>query len=134
MAVLHIVRGLPGSGKSTLAEKLAGFNFLYAADDFMIDPNTGRYEFNPNKLRMCHAACFGKVAESLLAHKSCVVHNTFTRSWEYQPYIDLATRMGCDVQVHDLFDAGLTDAQLAARCIHGVPEERIAEMRSRYER
>ena len=36
------------------------------------------------------------------------------------------------LQVIDLFDGGLTDAQLAARNIHGVPEATIAKMRARY--
>ena len=50
-----------------------------------------------------------------------------------EPYFHLANRMQVDIAVVDLFDAGKTDAELAARDVHGVPEATIAAMRGRWE-
>jgi GTPase SAR1 family protein len=150
---LYIVRGLPGSGKSTLANSLTGrisHNTqmplkAYEADQYFTTL-AGDYNFDPAKLPSAHTWCLEQVRASITAHKSCVVANTFSCSWEMAPYLALAEedyqwaarRKGLypsvvRVVVVDLFDGGLTDIELSNRNNHGVPVETITSMRSRWE-
>ena len=131
---LILIRGLPGSGKSTLATKLANCTVV-SADDYFTTP-TGEYNFDPAKLKAAHDDCQERAAGLLLLDgRSVVVANTFSRRWEMQPYMELPFYhdMNIHTTVVDLFDAGLTDAQLAQINSHGVPESQIAIMRGRWE-
>lgn len=128
---LILVRGLPGTGKSTLAALLSGSAPALAADDyFMVG---GEYRFDPNSLGHAHAACQHRTREALPLFPVVVVANTFSQRWELEPYFIIAREHGAKVHVIDLFDAGLDDAALAARNVHGVPEDKIALMRARWE-
>lgn len=130
MVTLFLIRGLPGSGKSTLASVLNVSSF--AADDFFVGDD-GVYRFNPADLGAAHAQCQGRAKRSLSEGASCAVANTFTQRWELEPYFIMARETGARIVVLDLFDAGLSDAALAARNEHGVPVGGIAAMRGRYE-
>ena len=138
MAQLTLIRGLPGSGKTTRATNTA-CNDVYcvtvtlAADDFMVDAE-GNYRFDPKDLKHAHTACQQATRTLLEQGYFVIVHNTFSQKWEADPYFKIAEQEGCVVDVIDLFDAGLTDEQLAARNTHGVPEETIARMRARWEK
>lgn len=131
MSTLYLVRGLPGSGKSSFGARLAPQ--VFSADDyFMVD---GRYQFDPGKLSDAHASCLWRTGAWLedryTAHVA--VANTFPRRWELEPYLQLAAAGGHELFVVDLYDGGLTDEQLAARNVHGVPVTTIANMRARWE-
>lgn len=127
--MLYLVRGLPGSGKTTLAKKLGG-NWV-AADDFFV--SDGQYCFDPEQLAMAHSWC-EDCAKTMLAQKVDVaVHNTFSQRWEMQPYLQAAKFFKSGLTVIDLYDAGLTDEQLATRNTHGVPLATIRQMRARWE-
>ena len=126
-----IVRGLPGSGKSTAAMEFDA-DVVVSADDFMVDA-TGAYAFDPARLVEVHALCLGETAGFVTAGLVVAVANTFTTAAELVPYFAVAHAAGVEVEVFDLFDAGLTDAELAERNVHGVTAERIAEMRARYD-
>lgn len=136
---LIIIRGLPGSGKSTLAYALyrsdnsfvCGADWI-EADQFMtktlerdMSGNVKNYFYNPALVKDCHRRCFEATEESLRKCGAAIVSNTFTRRWEYQPYINLAKKYNVPVQVievHGNFGS-----------IHNVPEKIMQDMRSRWE-
>jgi hypothetical protein len=124
--MLYIIRGLPGSGKTTVAGKLAPV--VVEADLFMVDEG-GEYKFDPKKLGSAHAQCQA-VTEQLLSHRiavSVAVANTFTRRWEYQPYIDMACRYDTPYQIITC----VGDPSWVS--IHNVPAATLARMKERWE-
>ena len=126
---LILIRGLPGSGKSSLAELFDGPCF--AADDyFMVG---GTYRFDAAQLGRAHKQCQANVVEALaVGQPITIVANTFSMRRELKPYLSMAEEFGARVHVIDLFDAGLSDAQLAERGVHDVPVETIARFRARW--
>jgi hypothetical protein len=121
--MLYIIRGLPGSGKSTLAKTLKSHGVVnrhYEADMFMVNAD-GQYEFDPAKLKHCHAECLRLTAYGLRCRERVAVSNTFTRFWEMQPYLDLG------------FPTTVIVCEGNYQNIHGVPPEKVNEMRSRWE-
>lgn len=128
---LFIIRGLPGSGKSTLAHTLG--HAVYEADQYF-EKEEG-YVFDPAQLPTAHAHCQERTLRRLVEGmgNDVVVANTFSQRWELEPYLRMASAHRARVTVVDLFDGGLDDAALVARCVHGVPERGIAAMRSRWE-
>jgi len=132
--ILYIVCGLPGSGKSTIAGSLS--DRVFSADDFFMVGS--EYRFDPKLLSDAHHQCQART-EFLLSTqhsnsvKSVAVANTFTQFWEVAPYWVIAKRHSARVVIVDCFDGGMTDAELAAKNVHGVPQSAIAAMRYRYE-
>jgi len=138
---LFLIRGLPGSGKDTLAMKHIGPAIIHSADHWFMRQaglnvwNT-EYQFNPAELPQAHEACQKNCAATLTVEggRSVAVCNTFSCRWEMEPYLKMAKEIkGVSLVVIDLFDAGLTDEELAERNIHDVPVENIAAMRERWE-
>lgn len=135
MKALILVRGLPGSGKTTFAhalnsQKYEGRAAVVAADDYMLD-HEGNYRFNAEMLSQVHGLCQAAAASALSDGMDVIVHNTFTTAKEFKPYLKMV-KSSQKLQVYDLFDAGLTDEQLAARNLHNVPVSAVAKMRNRY--
>ena len=94
---LILVRGVSGSGKSTFAEEfLFPISLLISTDDFFMV--NGEYQFNPELLPENHLKCI-KSVESEMEHPqqdicpNIVVHNTFTKAWEIEPYKELADKL-----------------------------------------
>lgn len=135
MPVVTFIRGLPGSGKSTLATQLRNVDAIIEADNFLIDED-GEYRFTPERCGEAHISAIDALNEMLsTGSNNVVVSNTFSRKWEFDNYaLVIPSRDVYTVVIIDLFDAGLTDEELAARCVHGVPVEKIAVMRARWER
>lgn len=137
--VLMLVRGLPGSGKNTLAARL-GANSIIAADDWFERYNTAtrrlEYRFDPAGLGDAHDSCQARARNLVVGggFRIVAVCNTFTQEWEIAPYRQIAAECDATLVIVSLFDAGLTDAELAARNVHGVPEAAIARMRARWEK
>tara|TARA_B100000686_G_scaffold323988_1_gene379265 strand:- start:383 stop:871 length:489 start_codon:yes stop_codon:yes gene_type:complete len=146
--LLLIIRGLPGSGKSTEAKRYAQEHAIATTDDY-----PGLYsrwgdlageplEFNGSKMlgefpliAHAHKANEVKVRKLMQDGEPCiVVPNTSTRHWEYHIYTEMAKEFGYNEEQIDLYDAGLSDEELYERCVHNVPIEVIAKMRSRYQR
>ena len=126
---LYLIRGLPGSGKSTHAARLGVL--VVAADDWF--DRGGRYQFDSTQLAPAHQDCQRRAGEALARGESCAVANTFSQAWEWEPYFQIAAKYGVEVVGIDLFDAGLSDVELAARNVHGVPVTAIAAMRQRWQ-
>jgi len=134
---LIIVRGLPGSGKTTFAKafekRLAatGENTTVIAADDHFTSEDG-YNFNPAELGKAHSSCRARTLQALREGHHVIVHNTFTKVNEFDPYLSIAAQTSSDVEVYNVFDGGLTDEQLFERGTHGVPLDTIKKMRARY--
>lgn len=122
MKILYLIRGLPGSGKSNLAHEIA--KFVCEADDYFIT-NEG-YKFDREKLREAHLYCQG-LTRSLMEKGlgPIAVSNTGIRRWESQIYRNFAEAFG-----YTLFEI---KALGNFRNTHGVPQEKIEEMRKNWE-
>lgn len=125
MTTLTLVRGIPGSGKSTYVKKL---NILASqhieADMFFIDHNTGKYEFDREKLRAAHDWCKEHVRLGLESGKDMWCSNTFTTISELRPYFQIAKECGAELVVLTMNGS--------FESIHDVPEETLKRMRDRF--
>lgn len=123
MKMLYIIRGIPGSGKSTLAKKIA--SVACEVDGFFVDPD-GVYRFDPSLLKEAHSACQKKCVTAMQFEVDAIaVADTFTRKWEYPPYINLAKEYGYKVSVI------ICEGDFGN--VHGVPEETVCRMRERFQ-
>ena len=127
MSNLYIIRGIPGSGKTTLAGKMkkAGMvDFVFEADAFMTD-DKGQYLFDSSRLKYCHGKCREVTDSAIEMGLNIAVSNTFTRKWEMQPYIDMAKKHSAKITI--------IVCQGEYKNVHGVPDEKIQEMKRRFE-
>lgn len=121
---LRLIRGLPGSGKSTMAQAMTDFEHI-EADQFFVALGKGKYRFVKQAIGRAHADCFYRATRALFHGRNVVVSNTFTQLWEMQRYIDLAKTMNATLEV--------IEAKGEYPNVHGVPDEKIAQMRARWE-
>lgn len=142
-AKLIVMRGVSGSGKSTEAAKLLeeflntnpnSNGIICSADNFFVNPDSGKYEFDASKLRQAHTRCKTRVELAMeLGVGLILVDNTSTSKWEYQPYLDMAQRFDYEVEI---VKVGLLDDDslkvYANRNRHGVPLEVIQKQARRF--
>lgn len=133
---LILVRGWPGSGKTTFADKLIIENLrtsngrcpivAVSADDFMRDED-GNYAFSRDKLQDAHKACQDQVREFLTdgVHAPVVVHNTFIKLWEMEPYLKMADELNIPVEIYKCSGN--------YKNVHGVPDAKVQQMKNNYE-
>lgn len=126
---LYLLRGLPGAGKSTLARQL-GCTHFETDSFFMVD---GEYKFDPSKLKDAHKWCQNEVHNAMILnvtagdHSDIVVSNTFTQDWEMEPYVELANSWG-----YRVFSI-IVENRHGGVNKHGVPEEKLEQMKNRFE-
>ena len=124
MKELFLLRGIPGSGKSTLAKSLGGKHF--EADMFFV--RDGEYRFDAAKLKEAHEWCRSSVGGLMInGEPRLIVSNTFTQEWEMKSYYELAERYG--YRVYSLIVENRHDGVNE----HGVPEEKLEQMKNRFE-
>ncbi|XP_071957099.1 NEDD4-binding protein 2-like 1 [Antedon mediterranea] len=124
--VLCLMRGLPGSGKTTLARKLQREGAIYSTDDYFMKRN-GDYEYKRELLTKAHEWNQKRVYEALeKGITPVIVDNTNIQKHEMRPYIDMAKKMNYHVVIREPDTSWKRNPnQLAKRCVHGVPKERI---------
>lgn len=128
MTDLIIIRGIPGSGKSTLAKAFVGVGYEHFESDmyFLSDPaREETYQFRKAGLPNAHEWCRRAVSHALSKDRRVVVSNTFTRYWEFMPYIQLAVEFR---KSHSVIVA-----RGEFQNVHSVPQDIVAAMRARWE-
>lgn len=121
-----VIRGIPGSGKTTLATKLQrllGYPELVSADDYFTKGED--YNFVQSKLSSAHAYATAKMDHAMFHERSVILHNTSTRAWELQQVTVLADEYRVPMLVIDL--------KTEFKNIHGVPDDKVLMMKSRFE-
>lgn len=122
---LLIIRGLPGSGKTTIALRYAAKGYVHCeADQYFTTPQ-GKYIYRKEGVSRAHLWCQKKCLRALVAGKSVVVANTFTRLFEMDVYHMMAEALGIPVRVIE------TTGQYGN--VHGVPEAVVERMKERWE-
>jgi predicted ABC-type ATPase len=124
---LVIIRGTSGSGKSTFAEflkSLGSFGYHFETDNyFYVD---GAYKFDPKKLGENHGKCFADFQKAINNNDgNIILSNTCVAKWEFQKYKDYAESKGFRVFV-------IVMSQQFQNT-HGVPEGKVAQMRTNFE-
>ena len=132
--LLVLLRGVPGSGKSTFAHHMWSSGVVFEADKYFMD-DEGFYRFDGSKLKEAHEWCKTSVQEAMEKnhltsgkhYPEIIVSNTFTREWEMQAYFELAKKY--DYNVVSL----IVENRHGGKNLHGVPDEKVQEMRDRFE-
>ena len=129
---LILLRGLPGSGKTTLAKIILQLRStdepeILSADDFFEDKE-GEYNFDPTKLKEAHNYCQFRCSERMRQQKArIVVANTFTQEWEMDEYFKMAERY--NYRIHTV----IVENRHGNENVHGVPENKLQQMKNRFE-
>lgn len=134
MRVLILLRGVPGAGKSTFANHMWSSGVIFEADKFFHGPD-GEYKFDGSKLKDAHEWCRRSVEVAMQENHATlgqhypeiIVSNTFTREWEMSAYFELAKKY--DYNVVSL----IVENRHGGKNVHGVPDEKVQEMRDRFE-
>ena len=127
---LILLRGVSGAGKSTVAELFIDADII-STDDFFI--KDGEYIFDANSLVENHLKCTARAEQAMHCAKvedakhTLVIHNTFTKDWEMQPYLVLADKY--KYMVHTL----IVENRHGSESIHDVPKPSVDAQRDRFE-
>ena len=123
--VCLVLRAIPGSGKSYVTKQLKetlGNKYSVvsvSADDYFVDPATGVYKFDIEKIGNAHGHsryCFDKAQETKT--NVVIVDNTNLKSRDWKYYKNVSVEKGYAVYVLNV----VCDAQVAfKRQTHGVP-------------
>lgn len=124
MASLTLVRGIPGSGKSTLATKIAAASGAMHFEADMFFMQDGEYKFSVQQLGQAHSWCMNETIKALANGRDVVVSNTFTTIKELRAYFEIAKTFKIVPNV--------VMAQNQFTNVHGVPEDKLAQMRQRF--
>lgn len=133
MKELYLIRGIPGSGKSTFAHHVWNDYAICEADKFFYDKE-GNYNFDASKLKQAHEWCRNEVETRMKDNEAnpqyypeIVVSNTFTQEWEMEAYYELAKKYNY------LVISIIVENRHGGKNVHGVPEEKLEQMRNRFQ-
>lgn len=129
MATLYLIRGVPGSGKSSLAKQLelcGAVDWVFEADDYFNDLVTKQYKFNPAELSNAHKWCQENTQCWLSKGYDVAVSNTSTTEAEVETYRKIAEE--CNARFVSL----VVESRHDGKNIHGVPPEKVEQMRKRF--
>jgi predicted ABC-type ATPase len=131
MKTLYLIRGIPGSGKSSFAKQLeeSGLvSWVFEADQFFMNIETGEYNFDASKLRFAHKKCqeLTKLWLSDKYNHSVAVSNTSTTEKEVEVYRKIAEEQGAK------FVSIVVESRHNGKNQHGVPEDKVQQMRNRF--
>ena len=127
---------MSGAGKTEHAELIVGDHEDRAeitVDRFFEDDN-GTYTFDFTRIKEAYEWC--KNETKLLLedeYEIVVVHNSFTRKWEAEPYFNLAKEHGYEVQVISLYDGGTNDKDFSDRSVRIQVLINLCEQRKRWD-
>lgn len=125
---LYLIRGVPAAGKSSFAATLkeAGVvQHICEADQYFEHPDNG-YIFEASKLKEAHSSCQSRTLHWLDCGHSVAVSNTSTTEKEVQTYQEIANK--CKAK----FVSIVLENRHGCSNIHGVPEEKVQQMKDRF--
>ena len=128
MPTLYLIRGVPGSGKSSLASQLFGAGVVddvFEADTYFYD-TAGNYNFDASQLGAAHLQCQKDTDRALYRGVDVAVSNTSTTEKEVEIYRKIAADNGAK------FISLVVETRHNNKNIHGVPDEKIEQMRKRF--
>lgn len=139
--ILILLRGLPGSGKSTVAKKLiqrAGLDpsqHIISADNYFKD-RFGNYNYDPSKISNAHQDCHMRAKQLMIRNVAPIfIDNTNVQLWQMEEYCLNAVDHGYIVQILEPTTWwSKNPEECARRNTHGVPLDRIMNMKRTYER
>lgn len=126
-----IMHACPGAGKSFLAKSLAekyGCE-ICSTDSYFVNPLTGNYEFNFQKLGYNHKRNLEKAEYLMENGESVIIDNTNLQMRDVRPYVEIANDTG-----HQIIFAvpnnewSNNPEECYKRCTHNVPLDRIQAM------
>ena len=148
-----LIRGVSGSGKTqfaefihTLARNMHDHYYndveatIVSADDFFTDKD-GEYNFNPKNLSLAHGWCQNIVENAMQTEfwgedggyvdvrvlNLIIVHNTFTKEWEMEPYFDMAKEYEYEITTL------IMENRHESKSIHDVPDNIIKGQKERFD-
>lgn len=124
-----LIRGLPGAGKSTLAKILSenGKYPVLSVDDYFTDSSTGQYRFDYSKNHLAYKHCEERARKAAENGTSKIfLDNTFTLSWEMEPYFQIASNFGYTIFVLTV------ENRHNGKNIHSIDDESLKKMASKY--
>jgi hypothetical protein len=111
-----------------LAKSLVKKDYCHKEADMFFVDREGNYNFNPSQIKQAHQWC-KEETEFLMKHEHSpiVVFNTFTQDWEMEDYYELARKH--DYTVFSL----IVENRHGGVNEHGVPEEKLQQMKDRFQ-
>lgn len=118
---LYFMVGVPGAGKGFYIENNLSHSVVCSADHFFYELGNGTYAFDPKRLGEAHAACQRKAREAMQAGQyDVVIDNTNLASWQFEPYLELASSFGYTPAIIRITPRDFDEA--FRRNIHGLPK------------
>jgi predicted kinase len=127
MPTLYLIRGVPGAGKSTFANRLLLgrlVDYVFEADDHFYDFDG--YKFDASKLGDAHEMCQLNARKCLFGGYNVAVSNTSVSEWEVGIYETMA------IECKARFVSIIVENRHGNSSIHGVPLEKVEQMKKRF--